>query len=143
MSHWFIISWLQLWLWKCSTVYGIIFNILASQCCVCEQELPSSSAHKCLKCRHAVHAICGKNPDGDEGYGCPVECNICLKSAVSEEKKRSREFLHQSTFSQIFSLLPCKQVSFVFFLIECYSQNEVADEKKKITTGKTFLLSNL
>ncbi len=80
----------------CTTVVLFLILAFSSQCCVCELELPSSSAHKCLECGFAVHAICGQNPDGDEGYGIPVVCNICLKSAISaEEKKKTRELSPQ------------------------------------------------
>ena len=44
------------------------------ECCVCEQVLPARSAHRCLKCGLGVHAICGQNPDGDEGYGVEINC---------------------------------------------------------------------
>ena len=63
---------------------------------MCEQVLPARSAHICLKCGLGVHAICGQNPDGEEGYGVPVVCNTCLKSAVSaEEKQKHGELLPQ------------------------------------------------
>ena len=63
---------------------------------MCEQVLPARSAHRCLKCGLGVHAICGQNPDGDEGYGVPVLCNTFLKSTVSaEDKQKNGELLPQ------------------------------------------------
>ena len=55
------------------------FNIcrFLPQCYVCKAQ--TTSAHKCPRCNNVVHAICCENPNGDEGYGVPVVCNLCLK----------------------------------------------------------------
>jgi hypothetical protein len=56
------------------------------QCCVCKGQ--SSGAHRCLQCNNPVHAICGENPNGLEGFGVPVVCNICQTSGKNGENSQ-------------------------------------------------------
>ena len=56
-------------------------------CYMCKK--PSSGAHRCLKCENIVHAICGENPDEEEGFGVNVLCNTCN----AKEKNGKNVFL--------------------------------------------------
>ena len=51
-------------------------------CCVCTREV--GGAHKCKKCKKAVHVICGVGDEEEEGYGQKVICNNCLQSKYNE-----------------------------------------------------------
>ena len=54
----------------------LLLGYFLEKCHVCDS--PHSNAHKCLKCKKAVHVIYGKVPIGqEEGYGSSVICNIC------------------------------------------------------------------
>jgi hypothetical protein len=59
-------------------MHAVPWLFLEKWCVHCGR--PHSNAHKCLKCKKGVHAICGKVPiGGEEGYGSPIICNICDK----------------------------------------------------------------